>query len=131
LIPNRFNIDSSPPLAFTPSNLFQPSRTTISLKFILKMSSFLKSESSFTRSITAESIKISQNYEKKWKILIWAYYRRPISDENQKYLYYSYCSSESYSDNYERPYNTKNSTNMTTYLRRHHDITAKKSLNKN
>jgi hypothetical protein len=31
----------------------------------------------------------------------------------------------------EEPYNIKNSTNIATYLRRHHDITAKKSLNKN
>ncbi len=95
------------------------------------MSFFLEPESSFARSITAESTKTSQSYEKKWRVLIWAYCRRPIPDENQEYLYCSHCPPEPCSDDYEGPYNTKNSTNIATHLRRHHDITVKKSLSKN
>ncbi len=95
------------------------------------MSSFLEPESSFTRSTTAESTETSQSHEKKWRVLIWAYCRRPIPDENQEHLYCPYCPPEPCPDDYKGPYNTKNSTNMATHLRRHHDITAEKSLSKN
>ncbi len=95
------------------------------------MSSFLESESFFARSIIVESTETFQSHKKKWRAPIWAYYRRPISDENQEHLYYFHCPPELCSDDYEGPYNTKNSINMTTHLRRYHDITAKKSLSKN
>jgi hypothetical protein len=95
------------------------------------MTSFLEPESSFARSTTVESIKTFQNYQKKWKASIWASYRRPTPDENQEHFYYSHCPPEPCPNNYEKPYNTKNFTNITTHLRKHHDITAEKSLNKN
>jgi hypothetical protein len=95
------------------------------------MFSFLESESSFARFTTAESIEIFQSYEKKWKISIWAYCRRPISDENQKHFYCFHYSPEPCFNDYEGSYNIKNFTNMITYLKKHHDITAEKSLSKN
>jgi hypothetical protein len=95
------------------------------------MSSFLEPESSFARSTTAESTETSQSHEKKWRAPIWAYCRRPTPDENQEHLYCPHCPSEPYPDDYEGPYNIKNSTNMAIHLKRHHDITAEKSLSKN
>ena len=95
------------------------------------MSSFLEPESSFTRSTTAESTETSQTHEKKWRASIWAYCRRSTPDENQEHFYCPHCPSEPCPDDYERLYNIKNSINMVIYLRRHHDITAEKSLSKN
>jgi hypothetical protein len=60
------------------------------LKLIIKMSSLLDPEASFTCSTTAESIETSQSHAKKWRAPVWAFCRRPMLDENQDFLLLRY-----------------------------------------
>jgi hypothetical protein len=85
-------------------------------KYILKMSSMLEPDSSFTPSALAESTTTTQSYSKKWRSPVWAYCRRPTKDENQDFLYCSHCSL----DSTLLPYGTTLSENMKRHLERHH-----------
>jgi hypothetical protein len=94
------------------------------------MSSFLEPESSYTRSISIESTETSQSYNKKWRAPVWAYCRRPAPDENQDHLYCPHYPPEPRPKDYKGPFNSSNSTNMATHLKRHHQILVEKTTNK-
>ena len=95
------------------------------------MFSFLKAESSFTYSITAESTESYSNNKRKQRVLVQKYYYCPIPDENQEYLYCPYYPPNPPPINYKGPYNIKLFVNMAKYLERNHDIIIEKALSKN
>jgi hypothetical protein len=91
------------------------------------MSSILEPDSSLVPSALAESTTTTQSHGKKWRSPVWAYCRCPTKDENQDFLYCSYCLRDSTAP----PYGTASSENMKKHLERHHQITVEKALSKN
>jgi hypothetical protein len=90
------------------------------------MSSLLKPDFSLTPSETVESATTADHAKKRSPV--WAHTRRPIENENQAFLYCSYCEL----DLTVLLYSTANAGNMTKHIKRHHSkITIKKALSKN
>ena len=102
-------------------------------KNILKMSSLLEPDSSFTPSTAAESNTNTLSHDKrKWRSPVWQYCRRPILDEDQTHLYCTRCLSDPTHEDYkEGPFHGNHIENMKKHLKRHHGITIEKALSKN
>src|SRR6266498_5266188 len=64
-----------------------PSFYNNSIQIILKMSSLLKLDSSFTASASVATLSLGT----KWRSNVWAHCRQPTTDKNQDLLYCSYC----------------------------------------
>ena len=90
------------------------------------MSSLLEPDFSLTPSETVESATTADHAKKRSPI--WAHTCRPIENENQAFLYCSYCKL----DSIVLLYSTTSTRNITKYIKRHHkEITLNKALSKN
>jgi hypothetical protein len=90
------------------------------------MSSLLEPDLSFAASASAESTTTTQSHNTKWRSPAWKYCRRPTKEENQAYLYCTYCT-----DPTKPPYGTAVAENMKKHLKGHHQIIVEKALSKN
>jgi hypothetical protein len=90
------------------------------------MSSSQELDSSFIASASVELESTTTSQSRKWRALVWKHCRDPTEEENQAYLYCTYCT-----DSTKSPYGTSVSENMKKHLKGHHKITVEKALSKN
>src|SRR2546430_14474721 len=100
-----------------------PSFYNNSIQIILKMSSLLELDLSFTASALVATLSLGT----KWRSNVWAHCRQLTIDENQDLLYCSHCLVGSTPP----PYSTSVSQNMKKHLKGRHKITVERALSKN
>jgi hypothetical protein len=90
------------------------------------MSSSYELDSSFIASALVKLESSITSQSQKWRAAIWNYYCKPIEEENQAYLYYTY-----YTNLIKSLYNTSILENIKKYIKVTYKITIKKTLSKN
>jgi len=89
------------------------------------MSSLPDVDSSIVQSTAIETIETAQTSETKWRAPVWKFCRKPQANENQSFLYCTYCTKPEH----QPPYGTAISSNMTKHFRKH-EIVVEKPLSK-
>jgi hypothetical protein len=90
------------------------------------MSSSHELDSSFIASTSVELELSTTSQSRKWKAAVWKHCREPTEEENQAYLYCSYCTNSTRS-----PYGTSISENMKKHIKSIHKLTIGSTLSKN
>jgi hypothetical protein len=91
------------------------------------MSSLLELDASSIVSTSVELVSTAQTHNTKWRSPAWKFCRRPTKEENQAYLYCTYCTNSTISP----PYGTSVAENIKKHLKGRHQIIVKKPLSKN
>jgi hypothetical protein len=91
------------------------------------MSSLLEPDASSIISTSVESVSTSQTHSIKWRSATWKFYCRPTKEENQAYLYYTYCPDLIITP----PYSTSVVENIKKYLKGYYQIIIETPLSKN
>jgi len=90
------------------------------------MSSSHELDSSFIASASVELESSTTSQSRKWRAAVWNHCREPTEEENQAYLYCTYCT-----DSTKSPYGTSISENMKKHIKVTHKIAIEKTLSKN